>query len=432
VKVQLNYLVNNPTTTSTVAPITITAYWGFDQDANDLNGVYNGVLTNGATFSNSTYFGYGFNLMLNSSVNQSVVVASPFFNLSSASFTVEAWIFLRSLTGDNAIFSQCQCSSCQDRCLFLIIRNARMYMGFTLDDIVGVTSVTVNTWTHVAFVYDSSTRNQSLYLQGVLDNSRTASGHYQGQNGSIVIGSSHLSSSSLNGFIDNVKLATRAKSVKEISDAASLVTYYSFDGSSLGQDMGPNQMNGTSSNAAAVTGRVGQALAFTGAAASYLQSYGYFQLGQSNRAFSFALWIYPYSVNGGVLIQKSVLSNASGGWCYSLMGLNGAGQIVSIIYTSNIPIVVGPIITVRTWTHIGYTYNTTNGIRLYVNGVLFGSTGPVSWSSSGTIDWLSFGSFVFGYCGPNILPSTPYQGAIDELYVYRRELTADEISSLAN
>ena len=390
------------------------------------------MLINGVPYSTPTYFGYGANLLFNSTLNQSVVVASPFLNLSYTSFTLEAWIFSSSLVGDNGIFSQCQCSSCQDQCLHLIIRNARMYMGFTLDDLVGVNTVPLNSWTHVAYVYDYSTRTQLIYLQGVLDNSKTSAGPYQGQSGSIVIGSSHLSSSSFNGFMDNVKLTTRAKSSKEILDAASLVTYFSFDGTTVGQDMGPNQMNGTISNVAAVTGRAGQGLAFTGAVTSYLQLYGYFQLGRSNQPYTFSLWIYPYATTGGVLIQKTDSPSATFVWCTTLMGITNAGQIGVFGNSSPRPLIIGPMLSLRTWTHIGYTYSTTNGIRMYINGVLFGTTGPVTFSSSNTMDWLNIGSFVTSYCGTGSLSPTPYQGAIDEFYVYRRELTANEILALAN
>jgi len=426
-------LVANATTTSTVAPTVTTAYWGFDSNANDMYGVYNGALVNGATYSNTTYFGYGSNLQLNASINQSIVVSSPFLNLSYTSFTVEAWIYGYSLTGDNAIFSQCECSTCQDQCLSLIIRNYKMYMGFTLDDLIGLTSLSINTWYHIAYVYDNTAQTQSLYLQGVLDTSRTSSDSYQGQNGSIVIGSSALSTSSFNGFIDNLKVTTTAKSASQLLYDASVVVYFSFDGSTLSQDMGPNQMNGTISNAAAVTGKVGQALAFTGALSSYLQIYGFYQLGQPSKAFSIVMWVYPYSINGGVLVQVSQYSNATG-WCYSLMGLNYLGQITMLVYDSNPPIIVGPILSVRTWTHLALTYSSTDGVRMYINGVLFGTTGAIPWGSSGVIDWLSIGSYVVNFCGPgsgSIYP-TPFLGAIDEFYVYRRELNASEIVSFAN
>lgn len=306
-------------------------------------------------------------------------------------------------------------------------------MGFTFDDVYGLTTLSINTWYHIAFVYDYTTRTQSIYLQGVLENSKTSSGPYQGQNGSIVIGSSYLSSSLFNGYIDNLLVTTRAKSASEILADATLVVYYSFDGTSLTNGMGPNKLNGSLSNAAAVTGKVGQGLAFTGLVSSYLQIYGFYQLGQSNKPFSFSLWVCPYSINGGVLIQKSTYSNSTG-WCYSFIGLNYLGQITMTIATTNNPLIIGPILSVRTWTHLGYTYSTTNGIRMYISGNLFGTTGAVSFGSSGTIDWLSIGSYVGSYCGVgsgSIYPVS-YFGVIDELYVFRRELTSSEIVSLAN
>ncbi|CAF2505339.1 unnamed protein product [Rotaria sp. Silwood2] len=196
--------------------------------------------------------------------------------------------------------------------------------------------------------------------------------------------------------------------------------------------MGPNQLNGTISNAAAVSGKVGQGLAFSGSTSSYFQASGFYQLGQSNKPFSFSMWIYPYSIAGGVLMQKTILQSTSGGWCYSLMGLSSLGQIVMIVYNAYVSLIVGPILTVRTWTHLGYTYSTTNGLQMYINGQFIGTTGTVSWSSSGRIDWLSIGCYVPSYCGPSVISGVPYLGAIDEFHVYRRELNASEILALAN
>ena len=418
--------VNN-TTTTTPPSIVQDASWGFDNDVNDLYRMYNGVLMNGASYSSPTYFGYGANLLLNSSLNQFVNIPSPFFNLSYTSFTVEAWIFVRTFTGDNGIFSQCQCSSCQDQCLHLIIRNARMYMGFTLDDLVGVNTVPLNSWTHIAYVYDYSTRTQSIYLQGVLDNSKTSAGPYQGQSGSIVIGSSHLSSSSFNGFMDNVKLTTRAKSSKEIMDAANIVVYFSFDSNSLGEDTGPNEMNGTVSNAGLVAGRVGQGLAFSGSL-SYLMIPGFFQLGLGNRPFSFALWIYPYSVNGGTLIHKVSVPPTTG-WCLDMLGLTAAGQISFVI--NSYGQLTGPFISTMRWTHVVCTYSTTNGQIIYINGVEYIRGTWATFSTSGNIDWLIIG-YNFGGCTVSPVYGGYFLGAIDEFYVFRRELTANDVQALAN
>ena len=125
------------TSTTTVPPINISGYWKMDNTANDDYGTFNGNLQGGATYSNITYFGYGMSLSLNSSSNQYAEVASPFFNLSYTSFTLEAWINGWSYTGDKSIFGQCQCQLCRDQCLHMIIRSGKMYMGFGLDDLQG-------------------------------------------------------------------------------------------------------------------------------------------------------------------------------------------------------------------------------------------------------------------------------------------------------
>jgi len=422
-------VVNNSTTT-TVAPTVTSAYWGFDSNANDMYGVYNGVILNGAAYSNNTYFGYGYNLQLNASVNQSVTVSSPFFNLSYTSFTVEAWIYGYSLTGDNSIFCQCQCSTCQDQCLYLIIRNYKMYMGFTLDDIVGSTSISINTWYHIAYVYDYSSQTQSLYIQGILDTSRTSAGPYQGQNGSIIIGSSQITSSPFNGFIDNLKLTTRAKSATEILADASVVVYFSFDGSTVTQDMGPNQMNGSLSNAAVETGKVGQGLVFSGSL-SFFQAYGFYQLGQSNKAFSFALWVYPFSVTGGTLIHLTVGQFPNNTWCVDMMGFTYAGQIAFHTNGASSQI-TGPFVSTLQWTHIVFTYSNTDGQTMYINGVQYlTANGTTTYSASGSIDWLTIG-YNFGGCSSSPISGGYYFGIIDEFYVYRRELSASDAYSLAN
>jgi len=248
-----------------------------------------------------------------------------------------------------------------------------------------------------------------------------------------VIGAAPFSDSAFNGYIDNMKVTTRAKSADEMLTVGTTMVYFSFDGPTLAEDMGPNKMNGTISNAAAVTGRVGQGIAFNGAPTSYVQLTGMFQLGQASRPFSFAFWIYPYSINGGTLIQVSSTSNSTG-WCYSFMGLNYLGQITMLVYNSQPSVLLGPILPVRTWTHLAETYSNTNGVQMYINGVLYARSAPVTRSASNQNDYLNFGSYVNTYCGPgsNSIYPIAYNGIIDEFYVYRRELSAADVYALAN
>jgi len=124
---------------------------------------------------------------------------------------------------------------------YFITRAARLYAGLILNDISGLQTITVNTWYHVAFVYNYAALQQILYLNGVQDNIQSNVSPYQGTNGTITIGSAQLFSttSSFSSYIDNLRIFTRAKSASEILSDASLTVYYPFDLPSPTMDNGP-------------------------------------------------------------------------------------------------------------------------------------------------------------------------------------------------
>ncbi|CAF1191036.1 unnamed protein product [Didymodactylos carnosus] len=428
--------IDSLATATTTSLTIVSAYWSFDNITTDLYGVYNGQTVNGATYSlaSSSYVGYGEALSLTSSSSQAFQVSTPFLNLSYTSFTIEAWIYsTTSYTGDNGVFGQCQCSSCTNQCLYFIIRANRLYIGFTYNDLSGSSTLTISTWYHIAFVYNYQNQQQILYLNGYQDNIKSNAQPYQGTNGTVQIGSTQvfLSTNYFNGYIDNVKVSTRAKSATEILNDASLTAYFSFDLPYPSNDNGPNGLNGTSANTATVTGRVNQALVFTGSS-SYFQVYGFYQLFglYSNKPFSISLWVNPTSTTSCSIIQQS--TNQSGGTCLNMIGVwstaNYAGQLT--VQGWAWPTIYGPYVTANTWTHISWTYSVTNGYSLYVNGVLFGNTGSSGFSGSGSITWLQIGSGLA--CSSGSIPNTAYQGAVDELYVHNRELSQTEVTTLAN
>ena len=203
------------------------------------------------------------NIIHTLATNSSFLVSS-FFNLAYQSFTVEAWIYsVTTFAGDNCIFSQCQCTTCPNQCLSLIVRSGRLYMGFNLNDLVGVTTLAGSTWYHVAFVYNYATFQQIIYLNGVQESISSSSQPYQGQSGVIQIGVSQSSTSQstyFNGYIDNVKVTTHAKSAAELLTAATLMAYYSFDLPNQLLDRGPNGLHGLQNNAALVTGRISEGI----------------------------------------------------------------------------------------------------------------------------------------------------------------------------
>ena len=113
-----------------------------------------------------------------------------------------------------------------------------------------------------------------------------------------------------------------------------------------------------------------------------------------------------------------------------MMGLTNFNQISEYTYPNSAQ-VVGPTVPVSQWTHVIYSYSQANGQTMYVNGAQIGRTGSIVFYSSGQIDWLTFG-YNLGCWTPGPTNGVPYSGMIDEVYIYRREITASEAMALAN
>ncbi|CAF4735198.1 unnamed protein product, partial [Rotaria sp. Silwood1] len=104
----------------------------------------------------------------------------------------------------------------------------------------------------------------------------------------------------------------------------------------------------------------------------------------------------------------------------------------------------GPVMNTSIWTHIVLTYSSSNGMALYTNGTLravddaFTSFASNTYTSASR-PYMTVGNpSTTGSLPAGCLTASPtlsqghYQGIIDELRVYSRELTISEICSLFN
>ncbi len=94
------------------------------------------------------------------------------------------------------------------------------------------------------------------------------------------------------------------------------------------------------------------------------------------------------------------------------------------------------ILPLNTWTHVAATFSITNGLRLFVNGILVNVTSPsYAHASSGSWNIMSVGACTpVAWCSDantRIVPNQ-YRGKIDEMKIYSRELTIVEIDALFN
>lgn len=132
-----------------------------------------------------------------------------------------------------------------------------------------------------------------------------------------------------------------------------------------------------------------------------------------------------------------VYRSANGtGWCLPILGLTASSQIVSQSW--NVPgvtmEVMGPVLSPATWTHIVTSYSSSNGVRLWINGTLIGSSGPFAYMPSQVANTLSFGNSPSGPgpCAFGSVQKGQFHGVMDEIRVFSRELTVSDIATLVN
>jgi hypothetical protein len=144
--------------------------------------------------------------------------------------------------------------------------------------------------------------------------------------------------------------------------------------------------------------------------------------------------IFSYFIRNNVILF--CYSSPTGSpWCVPILGLSSTYKIIALSWSSSAVVqVIGPIIPLATWTHVVTSYSATNGVRLWINGTLIGSTGPFQYSPSGAYNTITLGNSLAGRvsCASGSIVKGQFYGMMDELRVYARELNATDVYTLAN
>ncbi|MFZ1719720.1 MAG: LamG domain-containing protein [Candidatus Moraniibacteriota bacterium] len=142
-------------------------------------------------------------------------------------------------------------------------------------------------------------------------------------------------------------------------------------------------------------------------------------------AFTTSAWIYPQSFGGGSrgrIIDK--LGGASSGYIFFIDNSNLTNGIEICVNNCNYPSTnargVANAVTLNTWQHFVASFDGTN-VTLYKNGASLGSQ-SLSAPNSG------IANFAIG--GKTSANDRNFDGYIDEVRVYKRALSADEVSQL--
>lgn len=204
-----------------------------------------------------------------------------------------------------------------------------------------------------------------------------------------------------------------------------LVLYYSFNNNA--NDISGNNLNGTIHSANLTTDRFGNinsAYSFDGSSA-YIESSSNTLLNLGNY-FTICAWIKPntgYGKNNADYIDivsrwGSISPNAAS----YFLAISSSGKIKAAITNNGYDITAGSgntTIAVGKWSHIAMTFD-GESVNLYVNGVKDGSFSSNAPQASSYTLYIGSQRGGFAY----------FNGSIDDVYLFKRTLTSNEILEL--
>ena len=350
-------------------------------------------------------------------------------------------------------------------------RDVRVYIPTSLSD----TSTHCNTpnnaltsgaWNHVVVVFDGTQTGNTNRIKFYINGTQKAfsAGDCQGtipasalsSTANAMIGASSDPNNYYNGLIDDVRIYNRVLSPDEIkrlynigstfkinkaSNTGSLqdglVGYWSFDGPDMNatqaRDTSGNANHGTLTNGPARTiGKIGQGLRFDGlndrvnspSAPSLVLS----------SSITVSTWVKSENLKTGYMdiFDKRSPSVDNNYVLEVVEGISGAARKVGFFYYSSGGVAqewqtTNAVLPPNEWTHIAvtFTFGAGSSMRIFVNGV----SEPGTWSEgNGNLTPANDdGGFGIGALQNG---SNEFDGTIDDVRIYNRALSAEEIKRL--
>ncbi len=338
------------------------------------------------------------------------------------------------------------------------------FINSGVHSIRGNTNLDLNQWYLLTAVYDDTANSIKLYVNGVLQANTVDYGSPETtslltNNQSIYMGSQGGAGQYFPGNIDEMRVYNRALPASEIQSLyasgspdktnsarsqpqgggrldSSLAGYWKLDDGSgaSAADSSTNGNTGTLTNSPAwATGQIGGALTFDHVSTKYVSVPDSPAISPSKQ-MSVALWTQRTDViglNNRMYVGKSESGQRSWGLVSMSTGAvrfyvsTTSADVGTYVDTTTTPI------TQNSWAHVvavfdGAETGNTNRARIYVNGTLqpMTATGTIP---AALVDTTA--NLLVGYGGNGNL-GTAFTGNLDEVRVYDRSLSADEISQL--
>ncbi len=432
----------------------LVGYWPFN--GKDVSGTTaydrsgqgnNGTLTNGPTVTEGrSGQALAFNGS-NQSINCGVLATKPATSVTVSSWikktgsSTDQWLIVNGRDGlhytPEFIFE----IDPSGRVAFFDYNQAAGGYGFSAATNHSTNAVNDGLWHHIAFTKNGV--NGIFYVDGVANGTSTAAINidYSSISGPLAIGGDIRDSGSYYfGAIDEPRIYNRALSASEIWDLyqmgnsdkvnsadsqgdsleKGMVGYWKLDDASgtSATDSSGNANTGTLTNGPTwTTGQIGGATDFDGTN-DYVDAGNGSSL-RLNGPLTMSFWMYGRGSSVDAYIAGTAGTNLEG---YSCTHHNGATVYCYVQSGANS---VSAAVGTNTWAHITLTWDGTtgtNGKKLYVNGTLQ-SQGTSSQSALS-----GWGNFRIGEDAT--ATRTRFNGKVDELRVYNRVLSAEEVTKL--
>jgi len=471
------------TVRKTVSNQGLQGYWNFNEgtstSAGDSSGNSNTGSISGATWVAGKR---GKALDFNGS-SQYVEIADNSALDMASSYSVAAWVYADTLTRtdtatwDSIITKGTSGEGAAENHNYLLAYNAASGFGtvnrwlFVLENSVGsncnlLGNAAANTgqWYHVVGVFDDTLNTSTLYVDGAQQNQVACSLTPNTNDLPVRIGKDQNSSGNYwNGKIDDVRIYNRALSAAEVlalydqnetvANASQnnritngLLGLWSFNGTDISwgantaYDRSGQGNNGTITNMSTTTspviGKVGQALSFDGVD-DYINAGDNLDI-DTTSATTFSFWFktaVPDPTAASVIIGKVESGAALPGYMVSYRG-DVAGNPIELDwrpqagFPDNLSVNC-PTNSNTSFQHFTVTYSGNllpSGVKCYLNGV--SQTVTTGWDGlTGNSSTINSGPFNIGSRNNG---TAPFTGTIDEVRVYNRALSVEEVKQLYN
>src|SRR3989344_5160372 len=390
------------------------------------------------------------------------------FNFGTSNFSIAGWVKTSSPNTENFISKRTVCDnesfwetqiqgpSPSERGVELSVDQDNL--GTNYNNIIS-SPINDGNWHHFAFTRVGATL--TVYIDGKFDtgtpfgNPKIGAGTANISNAGTVLLAKGTCASQFSGSTDDVRVYNRALSVAEIqrlyrigatakfgisnnsgSLTQGLVGYWSFNDNDMAQS--PNNMfaldrsgkgnngrlNNTATSSVRVSGKIGQGLSFDG-------SNDYVNIGNSTTyyfngtlPFAISLW-FKHNGNARAMISR-YNAGVVGNWEFFLTNSGGV-KLRALREITPYTITGNTVLNSNTWYHGVFLYDGVN-MQLFLNGERDAT--PVA-SGNISADQSNL-SVVIGSEPNNGVPGQIFDGLIDDVRVYNRALTADEIKRLYN